>query len=59
MLDSPIESTLNHYIEDFVSLNISVVVRCCQPTHDPEALLDHGIKVVDLPFEDDGVVSYP
>ncbi|RCH88387.1 Protein tyrosine phosphatase type IVA 1, partial [Rhizopus azygosporus] len=57
VLDSSTESALNHYVENFVSLNISVVVRCCQPTYDPKALLDHGIKVVDLPFEDDGVPS--
>lgn len=57
ILDCPTESTLSLYLEEFKNLNVSTVVRCCQPTYSSQRLLQNGIDVVDLPFKDGGVVS--
>ncbi|KAI8058803.1 protein-tyrosine phosphatase-like protein [Thamnidium elegans] len=60
ILDCPTESTLSLYLEEFKNLNVSTVVRCCQPTYNSQILLQNGINVIDLPFKDGGVVSiYP
>ncbi|RCI03799.1 Protein tyrosine phosphatase type IVA 1 [Rhizopus stolonifer] len=55
ILDCPTESTLSFYMEEFKNLDVSTVVRCCQPTYSSEALLQNGISVVDLPFKDGGI----
>lgn len=57
ILDCPTESTLSLYLEEFKNLNVSTVVRCCQPTYNSQILLQNGIDVIDLPFKDGGVVS--
>lgn len=57
ILDCPTESTLSLYLEEFKNLNVSTVVRCCQPTYNSQTLIQNGIDVVDLPFKDGGVVS--
>jgi hypothetical protein len=57
ILDCPTESTLSLYLEEFINLNVSTVVRCCQPTYSSQRLLQNGISVVDLPFKDGGIVS--
>lgn len=58
ILDCPTESTLPLYLEEFKHLDVSTVVRCCQPTYNSQILLQNGIDVVDLPFKDGGVVSH-
>lgn len=58
ILDCPTESTLSMYLEEFKHLNVSTVVRCCQPTYSSQRLSQNGIDVVDLPFKDGGVVSH-
>ncbi|KAG0182001.1 Protein tyrosine phosphatase type IVA 1 [Apophysomyces sp. BC1034] len=55
ILDCPTESTLSFYLEEFVHLNVTTVVRCCQPTYSANRLLEHHIEVLDLPFKDGGV----
>ncbi|KAF7732162.1 Protein tyrosine phosphatase type IVA 1 [Apophysomyces ossiformis] len=57
ILDSPTESTLGHYLGEFIQQDVSVVVRCCQPTYNHQRLLDQDIDVIDLPFKDGGVPS--
>lgn len=59
ILDCPTESTLSMYLEEFRNLHVSVVVRCCQPTYSTDSLFQRGIQVVDLPFKDGGIVSFP
>ncbi|GAA5795425.1 hypothetical protein HPULCUR_000782 [Helicostylum pulchrum] len=54
ILDCPTESTLSLYLEEFKNLNVSTVVRCCQPTYNSQILLQNGIDVIDLPFKDGG-----
>ncbi|OBZ88366.1 putative protein tyrosine phosphatase type IVA A [Choanephora cucurbitarum] len=55
ILDCPTESTLSFYLEEFKNLDVSTVVRCCQPTYSSQMLTENGISVVDLPFKDGGV----
>lgn len=57
ILDCPTESTLDFYIEQFEQLNVTTVVRCCQPTYNAERVKSHNIGVMDLPFKDGGTVS--
>lgn len=57
ILDCPTESTLDFYIEQFEQLNVTTVVRCCQPTYNAERVKSHNIGVKDLPFKDGGTVS--
>jgi hypothetical protein len=57
ILDCPTESTLSLYVEEFKGLQVSIVIRCCQPTYSPQKLLQNGILLVDLPFKDGGIVS--
>lgn len=59
ILDCPTESTLAMYLEEFRNLNVSIVVRCCQPTYNTDSLFQRGIQVVDLPFKDGGVPPSP
>ncbi|CDH57414.1 protein tyrosine phosphatase [Lichtheimia corymbifera JMRC:FSU:9682] len=54
ILDCPTESTLDFYIEQFEQLNVTTVVRCCQPTYNAERVKSHNIGVMDLPFKDGG-----
>ncbi|KAI9020256.1 protein-tyrosine phosphatase-like protein [Phycomyces nitens] len=55
ILDCPTESTLGYYIDEFIQLSVSTVVRCCQPTYSVTRLQEHEIQVIDLPFKDGGV----
>ncbi|KAF7721527.1 Protein tyrosine phosphatase type IVA 1 [Apophysomyces ossiformis] len=55
ILDCPTESTLDFYLEEFAHLNVTAVVRCCQPTYNANRLIDRQIQVLDLPFKDGGV----
>jgi protein tyrosine phosphatase type 4A len=57
ILDCPTESTLSLYVEEFKALQVSTVVRCCQPTYSSQKLLENGISLVDMPFKDGGIVS--
>lgn len=57
ILDCPTESTLDFYIEQFEQLNVTTVVRCCQPTYNAERVKSRNIGVMDLPFKDGGIVS--
>ncbi|KAI7901777.1 protein-tyrosine phosphatase-like protein, partial [Cokeromyces recurvatus] len=55
ILDSPTESSLPAYLNEFIHLNVSTVVRCCQPTYNSQILLQRGISVIDLPFKDGSI----
>lgn len=57
ILDCPTESTLPIYMKEFFNLNVSAVVRCCQPTYNKNRLLQNGISVIDLPFKDGSIVN--
>ncbi|KAI8366814.1 protein-tyrosine phosphatase-like protein [Radiomyces spectabilis] len=57
ILDCPTESTLDFYMEEFAHLNVTSVVRCCQPTYNAARLAERKINVIDLPFKDGGVPS--
>ncbi|KAG0173892.1 Protein tyrosine phosphatase type IVA 1 [Apophysomyces sp. BC1034] len=59
ILDSPTESTLDCYMGEFIHQDVSVVVRCCQPTYNAQQLVANNIDVLDLPFRDGGVPSVP
>ncbi|CAO3642647.1 unnamed protein product [Cunninghamella echinulata] len=39
----------------FKQRHVSTVVRCCQPTYSSEALLQHNIDLVELPYRDGSV----
>lgn len=56
ILDCPTESTLDFYLDQFDRLQVSAVVRCCQPTYNAARLAARGIEVIDIPFKDGGVV---
>ncbi|KAI9478811.1 MAG: protein-tyrosine phosphatase-like protein [Benjaminiella poitrasii] len=55
ILDSPTESSLPVYLEEFIHLNVSTVVRCCPPTYNAQRLIQQGISVLELPFKDGAV----
>ncbi|KAI9255099.1 protein-tyrosine phosphatase-like protein, partial [Phascolomyces articulosus] len=55
ILDCPTESTLDFYIEHFDRLNVTTIVRCCEPTYSANRLIERNIDVIDLPFKDGGV----
>ncbi|KAI9309246.1 protein-tyrosine phosphatase-like protein [Cunninghamella echinulata] len=55
ILDCPTESTLGFYLEEFKHLNVTTVVRCCQPTYQASKLMERGIDVLDMPFKDGGI----
>jgi len=52
ILDCPSNNNLPIYLEEFVSHNITDVVRVCQPTYEIEPLKKHNINVYDWHFED-------
>lgn len=56
IVDSPTESTLDHYMEQFFDYDVSMVVRCCPPAYNAQRLIDRHISVYDLVFKDGGVV---
>lgn len=55
--DCPKEETLELYVADFKSCNVTTVVRACEPTYAATFLTHSGIAVHDLPFSDGGIPS--
>lgn len=52
IVNRPAQATLPQFIKDLKLHGVQVVVRCCEPSYNTESLLEAGIRVVDLPFED-------
>ncbi|KAJ2719405.1 hypothetical protein GGI07_005231 [Coemansia sp. Benny D115] len=55
IMDCPTDSTIPLYLKEFARLNVTDVVRVCEPTYNKQRLNDHGIRVLDLPFKDGDV----
>ncbi|KAJ1818883.1 hypothetical protein LPJ56_003757 [Coemansia sp. RSA 2599] len=53
IMDCPTNSTIPLYLKEFARLNVTDVVRVCEPTYDKERLVAHN--VCDLPFKDGDV----
>ncbi|ORX50668.1 phosphatases II [Piromyces finnis] len=52
ILDCPSNENLPIYLEEFVSHNITDVVRVCEPTYETETLKQNNINVHDWHFKD-------
>ncbi|KAL5282156.1 PTP4A1 family protein [Megaselia abdita] len=50
--DRPSDITINHYITELKKNNVSTVVRVCEPSYKTDELIQQGINVKDLAFED-------
>jgi len=55
ILDCPTDSTLSFYLQEFTRLNVTDVVRVCEPTYSTHLLNELNIQVHDWPFKDGGV----
>ncbi|KAJ1878527.1 hypothetical protein LPJ57_003360 [Coemansia sp. RSA 486] len=55
IMDCPTNSTIPLYLKEFARLNVTDVVRVCEPTYDKERLDAHNVSVHDLPFKDGDV----
>ncbi|KAJ2489289.1 hypothetical protein IWW37_004120 [Coemansia sp. RSA 2050] len=55
IMDCPTNNTIALYLKEFVRLNVTDVVRVCEPTYLRERLETHGVRVHDLPFKDGDV----
>jgi protein tyrosine phosphatase type 4A len=58
----PTDATMDRFVEELKKHNVKDVVRVCDPTYNTARLLQEGITVMDLPFDDgtpppDDVVS--
>jgi protein tyrosine phosphatase type IVA len=52
IMDSPTDSNIMTYIGALEKRKCSLVVRACSPTYDARVMEKHGIRVMDIPFED-------
>eukprot|EP00667_Euglena_gracilis_P014155 EG_transcript_14629 len=52
IIDAPVDASLPQYISELKKYNAEHVVRACEPTYHPGPLLEAGIQIHDLPFED-------
>ncbi|KAH8552482.1 dual specificity protein phosphatase CDC14B [Umbelopsis sp. PMI_123] len=52
IVDSPSQSTLPIYLQEFERWNVTDVVRCCEPTYPKEILEENGIQVHDWIYAD-------
>ncbi|KAG2177480.1 hypothetical protein INT44_007991 [Umbelopsis vinacea] len=52
IVDSPSQSTLPIYLQEFERWNVTDVVRCCEPTYPKELLEEKGIQVHDWTYAD-------
>lgn len=50
--DRPSDINMNKYIEELKKHRVVDVVRVCDPTYKTKRLLEAGVTVVDLPFDD-------
>ncbi|KAJ2331358.1 hypothetical protein GGI00_003285 [Coemansia sp. RSA 2681] len=55
IMDCPTNNTIALYLKEFARLNVTDVVRVCEPTYLRERLESHGVRVHDLPFKDGDV----
>ncbi|KAJ1918238.1 hypothetical protein H4219_002710 [Mycoemilia scoparia] len=55
IMDCPTNSTIPLYLKEFSRLNVTDIVRVCEPTYSKERLIDNGVMVHDLPFKDGDV----
>jgi len=52
IMDAPTDRNLPKYIEEMAKKNVVALVRACKPTYDTQKLVDAGIRVEELFFED-------
>ncbi|OMJ15922.1 putative protein tyrosine phosphatase type IVA A [Smittium culicis] len=45
IMDCPTDSTLSLYLKEFARLNVTDVVRVCEPTYNTEKLTSNGVNV--------------
>lgn len=57
ILDCPSNETLPYYLKEFISHQITDVVRVCEPSYDTESLTKNNIRVHDWHFQDGSVPS--
>lgn len=50
--DRPSDSTIERYIDELKRHGVETVIRVCDPTYQTKPLLEAGIVVLDLPFDD-------
>ncbi|KAJ2908405.1 hypothetical protein GGI21_002918 [Coemansia aciculifera] len=55
IMDCPTNNTIALYLKEFSRLNVTDVVRVCEPTYVKERLESQGVCVHDLPFKDGDV----
>ncbi|KAJ1754794.1 hypothetical protein LPJ77_004732 [Coemansia sp. RSA 2523] len=55
IMDCPTNSTIPLYLKEFARLNVTDVVRVCEPTYMKERVETRNVKVHDLPFKDGDV----
>ncbi|KAJ2513405.1 hypothetical protein H4217_001740 [Coemansia sp. RSA 1939] len=55
IMDCPTDSTISLYIKEFDRLNVTDVVRVCEPTYHKDRLEQRNVRVHDLPFKDGDV----
>jgi protein tyrosine phosphatase type 4A len=48
----PTEATMDKFIEELKKHHVRDVVRVCEPTYSTNRLVQEGITVIDLPFDD-------
>lgn len=51
-MDTPTDNNLQHYIEVLRKKHVVAVVRACEPTYSKQPLLEAGIQVLDISFDD-------
>ncbi|PVU94153.1 hypothetical protein BB561_002773 [Smittium simulii] len=52
IMDCPTDSTISLYLKEFARLNVTDVVRVCEPTYKAERLEANGVSVHNFPFKD-------
>ncbi|ESN94773.1 hypothetical protein HELRODRAFT_193782 [Helobdella robusta] len=50
--DRPTDIFMDKYIDELKKHNATEVIRVCDPTYDTTKLINSGISVTDLPFDD-------
>ncbi|KAL7717416.1 Protein tyrosine phosphatase type IVA 3 [Entamoeba marina] len=57
VFDSPTDDNIDKYIMELRRHNVTEVVRCCHPSYDKKKLLNNGINVHELVYQDEGCPS--
>ncbi|KAJ3020216.1 UNVERIFIED_CONTAM: Protein tyrosine phosphatase type IVA 1 [Siphonaria sp. JEL0065] len=52
IFDAPTDSSLDLYLQELQTRNVSHIVRVCEPTYNADRALSIGIQVLDLGFAD-------